>query len=411
MSSTSAEVPAGRTKIGRRSIHDLDGTVVGYELLFHPGRGLSNAGAVARDRSTSEVISNAFGKFGLARLGERRNLYLNVTRALIIGEMPMPFGPHNVVLEVVEDLQVDAELVAGLTDLKRRGYRLAIDGHVAGPDHGQLLGLVEVVKLDIPTAGAELSELAAYVRDAVPQARLMAEGVYNLAAFRAATAAGFDLFQGDYYRRLAPTSSAEINPSQTISLQLLSALSAMDTTVAEVERIVSADAGLSMRILGTVNSVSGAGRQINSLSQAIVLLGRRTLSAWVMLAVLGGHPDGRRQDMIDILTRARTCELLTPELPGVDSATLYTVGLLSGVVEVMGADAARIARATRLDAEMTAALVSREGRLGGLLDSIEEFERTGETTSRIPTSEISRAHLHALGGAIDTIDTILGQPE
>jgi c-di-GMP-related signal transduction protein len=414
MSSTSIGARAARMKIGRRSIHDRDGTVVGYELLFRPGPGMSDADAAARDRSTSEVISRAFGQFGLSRLGERRNLYLNMTRALITGQLPMPFGPHNVVLEVVEDLQVDADLVAGLIGLKARGYRLAIDGNVAGPEHAQLLGLVEVVKLDVSTFAAdstELADLADYVRDAVPQAKLMAEGVDTAADLAGALAAGFDLYQGEHYARPTVTRTAVVSPSQTISLQLLSALSSTDTTLAEVERIVSADPGLSMRILGTVNSASGSGKQINSLPQAIVLLGRRQLSAWVMLAVLGGHPDGRRQDMIDILTRARTCELLTSQLTGIAPATCYAVGLLSGVVEVMGADPERISRATRLDDEMTAALVSREGQLGRLLGAVEQFERTGDTMSAIDTAEVSHAHLHALGTAIDTIDSILGRPE
>jgi c-di-GMP-related signal transduction protein len=402
---------SGRTKIGRRSIHDRAGTVVGYELLFRPGPGMADSAAADRDRSTSEVISTAFGQFGLHRLGERRHLYLNMTRALITGELPMPFGPLNVVLEVVEHLEVDAELVAGLIGLKQRGYRLAIDGHVAGPDHAQLLGLVEVVKLDVAAAGEELNELAAYVREAVPQARLMAEGVDSPDDLARALGAGFDLCQGQHYQRPTVTRSAAVSPSQTISLRLLSALSAEDTTVAEVERIVSADPGLSMRILGRVNSVSGAGRQIRSLPQAIVLLGRRQLSAWVMLAVLGGHPDVRRQDMIDILTRARTCELLTSPFTGLQPGTAYAVGLLSGVVLVMGADPVRIAQATRLTAEMTAALVRREGPMGQLLAAVDRFEHTGLTTAAFEAAVVSTAHLQALGTAIDTIDSLLGRPE
>jgi EAL and modified HD-GYP domain-containing signal transduction protein len=345
----------------------------------------------------------------------------------------MPFGPQNIVLEVVEGLVVDAELLAGLVDLKQRGFRLAIDGLVAGPEHAQSLPLVDVVKLDVETAGADLSDLVDYVRTVVPQTKLMAEQVQTEADLRQSLAAGFDLFQGQHFERPTSTRSGTVSPSQSISLQLLAALSSPDTSVSQVERIVSADPALSMRILGTVNSAAGSGRQITSMPQAIVLLGRRSLSAWVMLAALGGHPDGRRQDMIDILTRARTCELLTPLMVGIDSSTAYAVGLLSGVVEVMGADPVLIARSTRLDDEMTAALVDRRGQVGRLLAAIEQFERTaasdalpGPASGKTPivpiqggsawettvfaTSDVSRAHLHALGTAIDTIDSILGPP-
>jgi c-di-GMP-related signal transduction protein len=409
MSSTSTGEHTDRVKIGRRSIHDRVGTVVGYELLFRPGPGAGDS-AAARDRSTSEVIATAFGQFGLHRMGERRNLYLNATRALITGAIPMPFPPQNVVLEVVEQLVVDAELLAGVLDLKQRGYRLAIDGQVSGPEHAQLLPLVDVVKLNAAAAGADLPDLARYVRSLVPQSKLMAEGIDSEAGLQAALAAKFDLFQGNHFERPKPTRTATVSPSQTISLQLLAALSSPDTSVAEVERIVSADPGLGLRILGAVNSAAGSGRQITSMSQAIVMLGRRSLSAWVMLAALGGTPDGRRQDMVDVLTRARTAELLTPLLSGIEPSTGYAVGLLSGVIEVLGADPVQIARAARLDDEMAAALVTHQGQVGEMLTSIEGFEQTGASGTPIVTSEVSRAHLHALGTAIDTIDSILGPP-
>ena len=407
MSSTNTGERATRMKIGRRSIHDRVGTVVGYELLFRPGPGAGDS-AEARDRSTSAVIATAFGEFGLSRMGERRNLYLNITRSLATGAVPMPFGPQNIVLEVVEDLVVDAELLAGLLNLKQRGYRLAIDGQVSGPEHAQLLPLVDLVKLNVAVAGPDLPELARYVRTMLPQAKLMAEAVTSEDELEAARRARFDLYQGDHFERPAPTRTATISPSQTVSLQLLAALASSDTSVAEVERIVSADPGLGLRILGAVNSAAGSGRQITSMSQAIVMLGRRSLSAWVMLAALGGNPDSRRQDMVDVLTRARTAELLTPLLTGVEPSTGYAVGMLSGVVEVMGADPVQIARAARLDDELAAALVAHQGQVGELLVSIEGFEQTGASATPIVTSEVSRAHLHALGTAIDTIDSILG---
>jgi hypothetical protein len=46
--------------------------------------------------------------------------------------------------------------------------------------------------------------------------------------------------------------------------------------------------------------------------------------------------------------------------------------------------------------------------VGALLQAVEQFERTGQTGSLVPTADVSQAHLHALGTAVDTIDSILG---
>jgi len=410
MSTPATATRGDRTKIGRQSVHDQDGLVVGYELLFRARPGLEGADEETRDRSTSEVISTAFGEFGLHRLGARRNLYVNITRTLLTGEMPMPFGPHNVVLEVLEHIEVDAAVLEGVQQLKYHGYRLAIDGHVGGPEHSRMLPLVDVIKLDVSAIGTDLGELVAYLRQQVPQARLMADGVADRAALDACLAAGCDLFQGPHYQRAVVPTSGVVNPSQAICLQLLAALSDLDSSIDELERMVSADPGLSLRVLSAVNAAAGAGHQVTSLRQAVVLLGRRSLSAWGMLAALGGNPESKREDMIDILTRAKICELLAPRLNGVDSSTAYAAGLLSGMVRVMGADPEQIARRVRMDEEMTAALVNREGQMGGLLDAIDEFARTGQSSSLIPTSDVSWAHLHGLGAAVATIDSILGQP-
>lgn len=404
---SSTGIAPSRARIGRQSIQDRDGRLVGYELHFSPGPALDGEDSHVRDLHTSDVMTKAFGDFGLDRLGHKRHLFVNLTRGFATGAVPLPFTPQNVVLMVLADVEVDLEVLEGLRDLKARGYRLAVDGGVSGDEHEQLLPLVDVIKVDTSVPDPDLPALVEYIRDQVPHVQLMAEGVPDEAGLQAAVAAGFDCFQG-WTPDPASAPTAGVRPSQVVSLQLLAALSDPDSTTQQIERIVSADPGLSLRVLGAVNSASGAGREITSLRQALVLLGRRALSSWVMLAAIGGRANSQREQMIDVLTRARACELLSHHVPGLDGPTAYAAGLLSGVVDVMGADAVTVARETRLGPELTAALVQREGDIGTLLASVEEFDRTGRTSAQIPSSEVSRAQLHALGTAVETIDAILG---
>ena len=155
-----------------------------------------------------------------------------------------------------------------------------------------------------------------------------------------------------------------------------------------------------------MNSASGAGREVGSLRQALVLLGRKQLSAWVMLAALGGA-DGSREQLTDVLTRARTCELLADQVPGLARSTAYAAGLLSGVVELLGADPAQVAREARLSHELTEVLVHRAGPVADLVHAVEEYDRSGQTFT-LPAADVSRARLHALGLAIATVDSVMG---
>jgi c-di-GMP-related signal transduction protein len=402
---------AARTRIGRHTVHDRAGDVVGYELLFSAGHA-GDHGADP-DLAVATAMTTAFTEFGLHRLGPRRSLFTNTARVFVTGRVEMPFGPHGVVLELIGDLEVDAELVEGAAALKRRGYRLAIDGYVGGPEHARLLPLVDVVKVDVAAVGrepAELAELVRYVRDHVPRAVLMADAVDDAARLDTCRDAGFVYFEGPHLERPTGPRHAQVSPSQLVSVRLLAALSDPDVPVEELERIVSADPGLSLRVLGAVNSASGAGQGVRSLHQAIVLLGRRSLSGWVMLAALGGSPDSRREEMVDVLARARTCELISRRYGGVEPSTAYAAGLLSGVADVMGADVERLVRGARLGAGMASALLSHEGELGVMLGDVEEFDRSGKPPTVVPAADLSSAQLRALDAAMTTVDAILGAP-
>jgi EAL and modified HD-GYP domain-containing signal transduction protein len=129
-----------------------------------------------------------------------------------------------------------------------------------------------------------------------------------------------------------------------------------------------------------------------------------------MLAAIGGDPESRREEMIDVLARARICELLSRRYGGVEPSTAYAAGLLSGVVDVMGADPRQLVKGARLGEGLSTALLSHEGPVGALLDDVEAFDRTGKTPVVVPTADMSSAQLFALDAAMTTVDAILGTP-
>ena len=103
--------------VGRQPIFDRAGDVVGYELLFRGS--LDAVEAARRDTyATSQVIVNAFTEFGIAEVVGDRPCFINLTREFLVGDLPLPFGPEQVVLEVLETV-----------DGRRRGDRR---GHRAG---------------------------------------------------------------------------------------------------------------------------------------------------------------------------------------------------------------------------------------------------------------------------------------
>ncbi|MET0424838.1 MAG: EAL domain-containing protein, partial [Actinoplanes sp.] len=87
--------------VGRQPIFDVHGDVFAYELLF---RGSINAVAAGRQDTyaTSTVIVNAFTEFGIREVAGDRLCFINLTREFLTGQVTLPFGPGQVVLEVLE---------------------------------------------------------------------------------------------------------------------------------------------------------------------------------------------------------------------------------------------------------------------------------------------------------------------
>lgn len=415
---------SSRSRIGRQGIYDRDGALVAHELLF---RGYSQNAALLpdprhlegaqldlataqQDRATSHVIAATFGDFGVTRLGGGRPLFLNMTRAFLVGEMPLPFGPDSVVLEVLEHIRVDDELLAGMRHLRARGFALALDDFTGQHVPSALMDLVDVVKVDVLSLTKPLDEIADQCRATAPHATLLAERVEDERELRRCLDAGFDLFQGYCFERPSIVETSRLSPSQVVCLRLLRTLQDPHASTADIERVVSADPGLSMRVLRTANSAgTGSIRHISSLRQAVVLLGPPALSAWVTLTLMGGLTTGRRDDLVTILARASCCESIARDV-GVDPATGYTAGLLSGVAQVLRTDVGQVAAGAGMDAEMTSALRDGTGPLGAVVRAVEAHEVDDPDAAArcgITPFDLSRAYLRAWSSALALVAATL----
>lgn len=407
-------------RVGRQGIFDAAGRLLGHELLF---RGLSTDEAAIsanpqtptgyasnmEDHATSHVISSTFGDFGVEELGRGLPLYINMTRAFLTGELPMPFGPDGVVLEILENIPVDDDLLHSLQVLKEMDYTLAVDDFAGEDTRLPLLRYADVVKLDLLGLKIPLDELVNTVRTHAPQADILAERVEDDETVRRCVALGIDMFQGYHFERPAVLETVRLSPSQIVCLRLMRTLNDPDASMPDIEAVVALDPGLTLRVLRTANSASSATtRKIVSLRHAVVLLGPKMLSAWVMLTLLGGVGLNRRDDLVQILTRARICEILAARLR-VDGSAAYTAGMISGVAHVLHSPVSTLANPAHVGEEMSAALVHGQGPLGLLVASVLDFEGDvfdpGEVVGLSPL-EMSKAYLSAWAWAQATVGTM-----
>ena len=359
--------------VGRQPIFDAAGRVVAYELLF---RGSVDAVEAGRQDTyaTSQVIVNTFTEFGLVEVAGERPCFINLTTEFLTGELTPPFGPDQVVLEVLETVAIDDEVLAGITTLVEAGYRIALDDFVWGSGHERLLPLASYVKLDLLDERlGDLAALVATIRQH-PGVQIVAEKIETAEHLALADKHGFELRQGYALSRPQVLTATSLSPSRLRRLELLGALNAPDINLEKILSIIAADPALSLRVLRASNSAAAGGSsRVSSVRQAIVMIGLEHIRQWAMLMVIDDVAEATDDQMITALTRARLSEHVAAML-GAPGDTAFVAGLISGVADLLGMPHAAMADQLPLSADIVAALSDGAGPIGHVLRVVNAYE-------------------------------------
>ncbi len=388
---------AGLVHVGRQALFDRTNAVVGYELLF---RGDAHAVDAAERGAyaTSRVLVTAFTDVGINALVGDALCFVNLTREFIVGELPLPFGPEQVVLEVLETIEVDDEVVAGVSRLVEEGYTIALDDFVIG-DHERLLSLATYVKLDVlGTDPAELATAVTVCRQ-YPSLILVAERIETTDHLERARSLGFELFQGYVLSRPQVVPALALSPSRLRRIELLGLLVGPEIPLTQVVRLVTGDPALSIRLLAVANADPlGLPVEVSSVHEAVELLGVGRLRDWATLMLLSDLDEGNPEPLTTAVTRARMCQNLAERMDLPPEAA-FTVGLISAVAEVLGQSPADLAPRLSLTHDVSDALITGDGPLGELLSLVHAYEASDLpmlVAAPVPSPDTTRAYLDAV---------------
>jgi EAL and modified HD-GYP domain-containing signal transduction protein len=217
---------------------------------------------------------------------------------------------------------------------------------------------------------------------------------------------GFHYFQGYYFARPVILSGKKLAPSQLAIMQLMTLIS-QDAETSEIEVSIKKDASLVLTLLRLANTPGmGVTQRIDSLGQALTVLGRRQLQRWLQIILYAEHHKGNHftSPLLQLATtRGKLLEMITETLrPGQRAMadTAFTVGIMSLMDTLFGQSMQEILGQVSVIDEVSDALLYRKGFYGDLLklaEYIEQIEKTGALL--IPTLQklgLSIEDLYAL---------------
>ncbi|MGM8225652.1 EAL and HDOD domain-containing protein [Cellvibrio sp. ARAG 10.3] len=398
--------------LARQPIFNRKMQVVAYELLCR-SCDLNEYTADGGDMASSQVLLHTFTELSIHSVVGHHQAFINFTRTLLM--TPPPFDRRQLVVEVLEGQQIDAQMLHSLRSLREQGYTIALDDFELTDETRDLIPYADIIKLDVlQLSPQQIREHIDYLKPF--GLTLLAEKVETYEMLEYCKDAGFDLFQGYFLARPKVIKGRRITENKQAVLQLLSVLHDPDVPLERVEQLVARDPMLSYKLLRLVNSAAFAlPRTIESLRQAITLLGLNIIKNWVNLLAMANLGDKPVELSIAALTRARMCEIIAATMSGKKRQdTFFTVGLLSTLDAFMDAPLEVLLGNISLSEQLNEALLKHLGDEGKVLDIVEHYERAEWDkidweylgSRSISPDTLSHIYLDALSWVTTTMETM-----
>lgn len=310
--------------LGRQPIFDNDFNVDSYELLFRGDFSTTDG-----DQKTAQVIVNALMEVGVEKLSAGKHIHINASEKFLLDDIGLAFAlpADKVGIEVLEDVPVTPEVIAAVRALKEQGFTILLDDVIFKPHLKPLIELADIIKVDVMFVDdltADVHELRKY------PVKLLAEKVEDHAMFERCRALNFDLYQGYFFSRPDIVEGKKAPDSKVSILRALQKVMTANA-VSDLQDIIKQDISLSFRLLKYINSAAfGMRREIQSIEQALVLLGLANVRRWLSLLSLATLGDDKPSELIRIsLHRGRLLESIARNNRTAAPEDSFLVGMFS----------------------------------------------------------------------------------
>lgn len=346
--------------------------IIGVEMVSHKQEKSESGEHAPHSAQSVSAILNAFIYAGMDELFRHRKVFIKVAEEFLLNEVVVSLLPkERVVLELSPCDHVSPELLNAFKKVSQTGYVLALDAWKPDDQRKPLVPYATYVKVRM--------ENADMARTAVKQLsgsrpHLLASRVNDEERLELAHALGAEFFQGRFYQ--VPKQISRNAPSvqmQTV-LDLIVELNS-DGPDSRLEEFFKENPHLNLQLLHMVNSAAtGFSISINSIKQAIAVLGRSQMIRWlqIMLYSLDDSATCPSPLMQSALWRARFMEILAMHYQHKLGSKLMDLAFITGVLSLadalLGIPMEEVLARLKLSSTIAAALLHHEGPIGQMLE-------------------------------------------
>ncbi|KTD24273.1 MULTISPECIES: EAL and HDOD domain-containing protein [Legionella] len=393
------------TLIARQAIYDAQGAVCAYELLYRTGElccsNIDISDEKAGDDATASVLSHLFTHSPINTIIGSHTAYINFTRNHLLQQIPAKLPKERIVIELLENIFVDAHLLKTIALLAEQGYKFALDDFVFRDELIPLVHIAETIKIDVlGLSKQDIKKQLRSLKEIGFKGKLLAEKIENRDQLILCQNLGFDLFQGFFLNYPNLVKHEPLSESELFLLELFAELYNPGIEIHNIEEILLKVPQLNDRILKLANSISmPQGKKIHSLTNAIQQLGFVEIRNWVSFILVSALNHVAYDLLERTLIRAKMCQCIAIRSNLANPDDAYAVGMFSTLDAILNEPMSFLLHKIPLSDEVSAALLRRGGTLGYLLDMVQAYEQGNFSKlehSKFSSEEYSSAYLEAI---------------
>lgn len=353
-------------------------SIWGYELLGAVMRG-NLYEVFPQQESAAGLCSSTYQ--GLQEAMNRgKKIMIGFDDLSILAGIPQALPAAYGVVRVLPGFRMEGLAIA-LKGLRSEGYQTMIEAIPGQQLPAEICRQADIIGFDFSSGRPDLDDLDQMKRYPV---QLLARGLKTLEQFQSTLAMGFSLFQGAFFKEPEVVRDRKLGSNEVARLNLFRLMEEEEVDIKDLAAAIRSDVSVSFRLLSFLNSASFGFRQnIQSIDQAIMLLGWLKLKSWlraVLLVDMTGKDEVPQELAALSLQRGKFFELLATEYDywGFNPSTLFLVGLFSLMDAILGMPMEKVVEMLPLEAKLKVAL-KRDGDseyrpLFELLDYLEDAD-------------------------------------
>jgi len=396
-------------------------SVTAYRLNSRSGQTL--LGMMAEEMSMSDAVLtpglDLIQTLGVEPLTGGCPLFVDINEYHLLMRIPilLDIAPEMLVCVLSNSIKPDDVVIERCRELNTLGFKIAIDGFLEGHTQNPLFELIDYIVLDIKDFTLD-EKFKTTIKALAQLKHIVLSNIPDMDTFNSIVGLPNTVYCGGFFSQPITKGASKISPIKINALTLLKRINEEDFDLGDIADTIGKDPSLSISLLRFINTVMP--RQIESIRNAVAILGQKEVKRWATAAISIQLADDKPNEITKLsLIRARFAENLAKTFSvGVFAPSLFMMGLFSLLDVILERPMEEAVKEVALDETVRAALVDKSGDFYYILEFIYSYEHANWDDIAIrmvkydlKLEEITQAFVDALVWYKALLDAIEGDEE